>query len=130
MIQVIEILIFVCLAGFFDGMMDNIKDSTTNFLYLWCLKNQCINWYKYGSHQILPWLKCKYNPAYPWSSDGWHMMKHGMILSYTGAIACLFACAVTMFFDLGIYYEIIIQIVSWACFDALEGIIFSKTYRG
>jgi len=127
---IIEVVLFICLAGFFDGMMDNIKDSTANWLYVWCTKHPTyLGWYKYGSHIPLPFIK-KYNPKYPWSSDGWHMMKHFMILAYTGAIACFFAYAIGMYFHLEWYYEIGIQLISWTVFDWLESVFFNKTYRG
>ena len=114
--RIIEVVILICLAGFFDYMMDGIKDygKSDKFWFWRKIKGTKYEaWGTYGS-QISLWGK--YNPAYPWSSDSWHMAKHFMLLSWAGAVA--FSFDTTWYF----------QIVIWWSAYWLEGFIFSEFY--
>ena len=110
-------------------MMDAIKDygKSDKFWFWRKIKGTKYElWGTYGSHVALFGLK--YNPAYPWSSDGWHTMKHGELLGFSGAIACLWAWIIAMTFNLKWYLEIPIQLILWWALYRIEGMIFNKGY--
>ena len=124
MIRIIEVILFVCLAGFFDYMMDAIKDFKTSdkfWLKRWIDRHpKYLNWYKGGE---------SYNPKYPWTSDAWHTAKHFMILSFTGIAGIATAVIAARYFDLEWYYEFGIQIFSWWFYYWLQGKIFNLGYQ-
>ena len=122
MIRIIEIAILICCAGFFDGLMDMIKDfhlSYKNWLWSWMKGHPAYtDWYQ-GQHSI-PWMEKHgyiYNPKYLWTSDAWHSAKHFMLLSFAGAIATAL--------NLGWYY----QIGVWWIAYWIEGMIFNLVYQ-
>lgn len=112
MIRIVEVIFFICAAGFFDGVMDMIKDfhhSLKNWLYQWCLKYpKYLDWYEGGE---------LYNPKYPWTSDAWHMAKHFMLLSFT--------CSVAIALHLDWYYQIFV----WWFLYWTEGQLFNLVYQ-
>ena len=112
MTRIIEVVLFVCLAGFFDYMMDAIKDFKTSdkfWLKKWIDRHpKYLNWYKGGE---------SYNPKYPWTSDAWHMAKHFMLLSFAGSVA--------ISLNLVWYY----QMCAWWSAYYLEGKIFDLGYQ-
>jgi hypothetical protein len=118
---IIIVLFFVCLAGFFGSVMDSIKDFRTLekfWLWRWVKNTRYMDWY-YGGYS-LPYFNdkgYKYNPGKVWLSDAWHMAKHLMILSWTGAIAFVF--------NLEIYYIMSI----WIFLYWLEGFVFRMKYE-
>ena len=130
----IEVILFICLAGFFDYMMDMRKDfadSKKNWLYIWCLKHyEYLPWYM--GNRSLPFMEKRgytYNPQYPWTSDAWHTAKHFMILSFTGIAGIATAVIAARYFDLEWYYEFGIQIFSWWFYYWLQGKIFNLGYQ-
>jgi hypothetical protein len=122
MLRLISVILFICLVGFFDSVMDMIKDfkhSNKNWLYQWCSKHpEYLSWYE--GYCSIPFFKNRgyqYNPGKFWLSDAWHMAKHGMLLSVSGAVACSFGTCW--------YYQIVIW---WLCYY-LEGEIFNLGYQ-
>lgn len=115
-----QILIFllVCSAGFFDGVMDMIKDfkySEKNWLWKWVEKHpKYKNWY--DGQYPLPFFKT-YRPGIVWLSDAWHMAKHFMLLSFAGAIAI----------NLG--FEWYWNLLGMFIIYVLEGEIFNLVYQ-
>jgi hypothetical protein len=117
-LKITEVLILTCLAGFFDYMMDMIKDypqSEKNWLWKLVRGTKYEPWYL--GHNPLPFFKT-YRPGLIWFSDAWHMAKHFMLLSFCGAIACAFG--VEWYYTLAITW-----IAYW-----LEGGIFNAGYQG
>ena len=123
MINLLFILILVCLAGFFDSIMDMIKDypySNKNWLNNWVYDKhrEYQNWYI--GHHSLPFFEKKgwtYNPGLVWLSDAWHMAKHFMLLSWAGAL--------TIGFDTHWYFQLVIF---WLAYF-IEGELFNLFYN-
>lgn len=121
MIRIIEIVILACMAGFFDYMMDAIKDyQESNKFWLWNKVKETKYEFWYLGWHSLPFFEKRgwiYNPGLVWLSDAWHMAKHGMLLSWSGAVACSF----------GTYWYY--QIVVWWLAYYIEGEIFNVGYQ-
>lgn len=121
MINILEVIVLVGLAGFFDYIMDMIKDykqSPKNWLYTKTNGTIYAGWYL--NPECLPFLAKRgynYNPGNIFLSDAWHMAKHLMMLSFAGAIACAF----------GTYW--FLQIPIWWLVYYVEGEIFIRGYE-
>ena len=122
MLRIIEVILLVILAGLFDGIMDMIKDfkhSDKNWLWNWILNHTIyLDWYA-GDHS-LPFFEKRgyiYDPSWFWLSDAWHLAKHGMLLSFAGAIAIAL--------NLSWYY----QAFAWWFAYWFEGQLFNLVYR-
>ena len=115
---IVIVIVLICLTGFFDSTMDSIKDFGQNYkFWLWklCRGTRYETWCLYGSHVPLPFFK-KYDPGKIWASDSWHMAKHFMLLSWSGAVSILLPFGwFNVLPFVGIYY--------------LEGLIFRLMYE-
>jgi hypothetical protein len=129
------IILFTCLAGFFDGVMDMIKDfhqSDKNWLWQWVKGTKYQSWY--DGWNPLPFFDT-YRPGMIWLSDAWHMAKHCMLLCFAGALSLAITLFVSLLFEkkysrkLEWYYQLLIQIVLWWTLYWLEGEFFNLTYQ-
>jgi hypothetical protein len=126
---IISVFILICFAGFFDYMMDGIKDygKSDKFWFWRKIKGTKYEaWGTYGSHISL-WGA--YNPAYPWSSDGWHFFKHCLMISFAGACAVLATYAIYLRTGLHWYFDVPICLVIWWSVYRIEAFIFSWGYN-
>ena len=132
--RLIGILVLICLAGLYDYMMDAIKDfkqSPKFWLKKWIDKHpEYLLWYT-GFHP-LPFIERKgiaYNPKYPWTSDAWHMMKHGLLLSWSGAVSIALSLYVGEIADLEWYVILGFTLTVWWFIYWIEGTIFNLGYQ-
>ena len=120
-VQFANVAILLRCVGFFDFMMDGIKDfkHSKNF-WLWRL----VEGTKYepwlsGGHS-LPFFEARgymYDAGSVLFADAWHQAKHGLLISFTGAIACAFGL------------EWWLQICLWWLLYWTEGEFFNFDYQ-
>jgi len=122
MTRIIEILMLVCLAGFFDYIMDMVKDfneSGKNWLWKWVQRHpEYIGWY--SDYKPLPFFEKRgylYKAGNVFLANCWHQAKHLMLLSFAGAVAYAF----------GTYWYY--QIIIWWLVYYIEGEIFNQGYQ-
>ena len=132
--RIILILILNRLDGFFDGVMDMIKDfpiSEKNWLYQWALKHPDYLLWLQGQRS-LPFFDKRgyqYNPKYPWFSDAWHMAKHFMEICASGVGALALTWAIALYFNLAWYFEVPVCLIACWLLYWSEGDGFNDVYQ-
>lgn len=117
--KIFLILFFIFSFGFFDYMMDAIKDfgqSEKFWFWRWCKNTRYEQWSIYGSHKALPFFKT-YDSGKFWLSDSWHLMKHGLLFSFAGIVSVIF--------PIHWYFKIFVFLFAYW----LEGEIFNLFYQ-